>query len=48
MPSYEFASVSASEADGVVSAGEMVWVMLRVGCFGGVGDSVGVPVSSCD
>jgi len=39
---------SASEGDGVLSAGEMVWVMLRVGCFGGAGDSVGVPVSNCD
>jgi hypothetical protein len=44
----EAAGDSASEADGVVSAGEMVWVMLRVGCLGGVGDSVGVPVSNCD
>jgi hypothetical protein len=44
----EAAADSASEADGVLSAGEMVWVVLPVGCLGGVGDSVGVPVSNCD
>jgi hypothetical protein len=44
----EAAGDSASEADVVLSAGEVVWVVLCVGCFGGVGNSVGVPVSNCD
>jgi hypothetical protein len=44
----EAAGDSASEADVVLSAREAVWVVLCVGCFGGVGDSVGVPVSNCD
>jgi hypothetical protein len=44
----EAAGDSASEADVVLSAGEVVWVVLCVGCFAGKGDSVGVPVSSCD
>jgi hypothetical protein len=39
---------SASEGDVVLSAGEVVWVVLCVGCFGSAGDSVGVPVSNCD
>ena len=38
----------ASEADVVLSAGEVVWVVLCVGCFDGVGNSIGVPVSNCD
>jgi hypothetical protein len=44
----EAASDPASEAGVVLSAGEVVWVVLCPGCFGGVGDSVGVPVSNCD
>ena len=44
----EGAGDSASEADVVLSAGEVVWVGLGVGCFGGVEDSLGVPVSNCD
>jgi hypothetical protein len=39
---------SASEGDVALSAGEVVWVVFCVGCFGSVGDSVGVPVSNCD
>ena len=44
----EAAGDAASEADVVLSAGEVVWVGLGVGCFGGVEDSLGVPVSNCD
>jgi hypothetical protein len=44
----EAAGDSASEGDVVLSAGEVVWVGLCVGCFGSVGNSVGVPVSNCD
>jgi hypothetical protein len=44
----EAAGDSASEGDIALSAGEMVSVVLGVGCFGGEGDSVGVPVSSCE
>jgi hypothetical protein len=39
---------SASEGDVVLSGGEVVWVVLCVGCFGSVGDSFGVSVSNCD
>jgi hypothetical protein len=44
----EAAGDSASEDGVVLSAGEVVWVVLCAGCFGSVGDSVGVPVSNCD
>jgi hypothetical protein len=44
----EAAGDSASEADVVLSAREVVWLVLCVGCFGSVGDSVGVPVNNCD
>ena len=44
----EAAGDSASEVDVVLAAGEVVWVVFCVGCFGGVEDSVGVPVSNCD
>jgi hypothetical protein len=43
----EAAGDSASEADVVLSAGEVVSVVLCVRCFAGEGDSVGVPVSNC-
>jgi hypothetical protein len=44
----EAAGDSASDADVALSAGEVVWVVLGVGCFGGEADSVGVPVSNCE
>jgi len=44
----EAAGDSASEAGVALSAGEVVWVVLCAGCFGGGGDSGGVPVSNCD
>jgi hypothetical protein len=44
----EAAGDSPSEADVVLSAGEVVWVALCAGCFDSVGNSVGVPVSNCD
>jgi hypothetical protein len=44
----EAAGDSASEGDAALSAGEVVWVVLGVRCFGGERDSLGVPVSSCD
>ena len=44
----EAAGDSASEAGVVLSAGEVVWVGVCVGCFGGGVDSGGVPVSNCD
>src|SRR5206468_6124592 len=39
---------SATEGDGALSAGGIASVSFCVRCFGGEGDSVGVPVSSCD
>jgi len=44
----EAAGNSASEPDAGLSPDEVVGVVLCVGCFGGLGDSVGVPVSNCD
>jgi hypothetical protein len=39
---------SAAEDDRLVSAGEVASVVFCARCFGGEGDSTGVPVSSCD
>ena len=39
---------SAAEGDVVLSAGEVASVVFCVRCFGGEGDSGGVPVSNCD
>ena len=39
---------SAGEADLALSAGELSSVCFGVRCFAGEGDSIGVPVSSCD
>jgi hypothetical protein len=39
---------SAAEDDGLVSLGEVASVVFGARCFGGEGDSTGVPVSSCD
>ena len=44
----EAAGDSLSEAGVVLAAGEVVSVVLCVGCFGCVRDSTGVPVSNCD
>jgi hypothetical protein len=39
---------SAAERDAVLSTGEVASVRFCVRFFGSEGDSVGVPVSSCD
>jgi hypothetical protein len=39
---------SAAEGDAPLSTGGVVSILFSVRCFGGEGDSVGVPVSSCD
>jgi len=39
---------SAAEGDALLSAGGVASVLFCVRCFGGEGDSLGVPVSSCD
>jgi len=39
---------STSEGDAVLSTGGVASVLFCVRCFGGEGDSWGVPVSSCD
>ena len=44
----EAAGVSAPEGDVALSVGDVASVFLCVRCFGGTGDSAGVPVSSCD
>ena len=44
----EAAGVVAAEGDVTLSAGEAASVSFCVRCFGGEGDSAGVPVSSCD
>jgi hypothetical protein len=44
----EAAGVVVAEGDVTLSAGEAASVAFCVRCFGGEGDSVGVPVSSCD
>ena len=44
----EGAGDSAAEGDAVVSDCELVSIFLSVRYFGGDGDSMGVPVSSCD
>jgi hypothetical protein len=44
----EAAGNVAAEGDVVLSAGEAASVSFCVRCFGGEGDSAGVPVSSCD
>jgi hypothetical protein len=44
----EAAGDSAAEGDVVLSVGEVASAFLCVRCFGGVVDSVGVPVSNCD
>ena len=44
----EAAGDSAAEADALLSIGGVASVLLCVRCFGDEGDSVGVPVSSCD
>ena len=42
------AGVSAGDGDPLVSTGEVVSVLFSARCFGGEGDSGGVPVNSCD
>ena len=44
----EAAGDSAAERDAVLSTGEVASVRFCVRFFGSEGDSVGVPVSSCD
>jgi hypothetical protein len=44
----EGAGDSAAEGDAVLSADEVVSVVLGVRGFGGEWDSIGVPVSNCD
>jgi len=44
----EAAGDSAAERDSAFSTGEAASVSFCVRCFGGEGDSAGVPVSSCD
>jgi len=44
----EAAGDAATEGDVALSAGEAASVSFCVRCFDGEGDSVGVPVSSCD
>ena len=44
----EAAGDSAAEGDSALSTGEVASVLFSVRCFGSEGDSVGVPVSSCD
>ena len=44
----EAAGDSAAEGEVALSAGEVASVSFCVRCFDGEGDSVGVPVSSCD
>jgi hypothetical protein len=44
----EAAGDSAAEGDGVLSADEVVSIVLCGRGFGGEWDSIGVPVSSCD
>jgi hypothetical protein len=44
----EAAVDSAAEGSAGVSACELASIFLSVRCFGGEGDSKGVPVSSCD
>lgn len=44
----EAAGDSAAEGELEFSAGEVAPVSFCVRCFGGEGDSGGVPVSSCD
>ena len=39
---------SAAEGDAPLSTGGVASVLFSVRCFGAEGDSVGVPVSSCD
>jgi hypothetical protein len=44
----EAAGDAAADGDVALSAGEAASVSFCVRCFGGEGDSAGVPVSSCD
>jgi hypothetical protein len=44
----EAAGDSAVEGDAALSTGGVGAVLVCVRCFGGEGESVGVPVSSCD
>ena len=44
----EAAGDVAAESDAALSIGGVASVLFCVPCFGGEGDSVGVPVSSCD
>jgi hypothetical protein len=44
----EAAGDSAAEGDAPLSTGGVASVLFSVRCFAGEGDSVGVPVSSCD
>jgi len=44
----EAAGDSAAEGEATLSAGEVAPVSFCVRCFDSEGDSVGVPVSSCD
>jgi hypothetical protein len=44
----EAAGDSAAECGSARSTGGVASVLFSVGCFGGEGDSLGVPVSSCD
>jgi hypothetical protein len=44
----EPAGDSAADGDALLSTGGVASVLFSVRCFGGEGDSVGVPVSSCD
>lgn len=44
----EAAGDSAAEGDAALSTGEVASVCFCVRVFGSEGDSVGVPVSSCD
>jgi hypothetical protein len=41
-------SADADEGDATLSTGGIASVLFSVRCFGGEGDSLGVPVSSCD
>jgi hypothetical protein len=44
----EPAGDSAAEGDAALSTGGIASVVFCVRCFGGEGDSTGVPVNSCD
>ena len=44
----EAAGDSAAEGDATLSTGEVASILFCVRFFGSEGDSVGVPVSSCD